>query len=371
MKTLWKGALGTLLSAVLIWFTLRGVDPSQVWEEVRIANFWLLGAALSVALSGYAIRAIRWRVLLHPVDPDTAFSNRFRSLVIGFAVTNLIPARVGEFARAYTLGRLEPRVSVSAALGSLVVERMLDGLVLGGFLVLTVLSPGFPELAPGSGMTQVLQGALTLVGIVLLGLLVLLIAPLWVKRVVGWVGRFLPQSTARLLDDALAAFLGSLDVVRSPSLLFQGFAWTVGFWTWHGLSFYLGMLAFGIDVGLVAAFFTEAVVGFGVALPAAPGFFGTFHVSAQFALERVYGADPSSTLAFAYGYHLGGFIPVTLVGLWFIRSVGLSMGEMTRSEEAVEEAIERDLDSASGVPRPPAPASAALSEGAEGRGRGS
>ncbi len=342
MKTHWKGVVGFILSALLIAYTLREVDVLEVWDEVRVANFWLLTLALAIALSGYAIRAIRWRVLLHPVDPDTRFGNRLRALVIGFAVTNLIPARVGEFARAYTLGRVEPRVSVSAAFGSLVVERVLDGLVLGGFLVGAVLSPGFPELAPGSGLTQVLQGAVTLVGIVLLGLSVLLLAPGTVNRVVIWFSRFLPRQYGRVLEDSLAAFLSSLDVVRSPWLLAQAFLWSVGFWAWHGLSFYVAMLAFGIDLGMVAAFFTEAVVGFGVALPAAPGFFGTFHVSAQFALERVYGADPAATLAFAYGYHLGGFIPVTLVGLWFIRSFGLSMSEMSRSEEVVEEAVERD-----------------------------
>ena len=46
---------------------------------------------------------------------------------------------------------------------------------------------------------------------------------------------------------------------------------------WHGISFWLGMLAFGIDTGFVSAIFVEAVVGFGVAIPAAPGFIGTFH----------------------------------------------------------------------------------------------
>lgn len=340
MRTHWKGAVGFVLSAVLVAYTLRGIDLVEVWDEIRVANFWLLATALGIALSGYVIRAVRWKVLLHPVDPDTGFGNRFRAVVIGFAVTNLIPARVGEFARAYTLGRTEPRVSVSAAFGSLVVERVLDGLVLGAFLVGAVVSPGFPELAPGSGLTQVLQGAVTLVAAVVAALLVLLLAPARVTRTVAWIARFLPRGFARLLEDSLAAFLGSLDVVRSPWLLAQALMWTVAFWGWHGLSFYVGMLAFGIDAGLVAAFFTEAVVGFGVALPAAPGFFGTFHVSAQFALERVYGADPASTLAFAYGYHMGGFIPVTLVGLWFIRSVGLSMSEMSRSETAVEEAVE-------------------------------
>jgi hypothetical protein len=103
------------------------------------------------------------------------------------------------------------------------------------------------------------------------------------------------------------------------------------------------MLAFDIHAGLVAAFFTEAVVGFGVALPAAPGFFGTFHASAAFALDTVYQAGEVPTLAFAYGYHRGGFIPVTLLGLWYARKLGLSLGDVRDSEAKVEAAVDAEL----------------------------
>jgi uncharacterized membrane protein YbhN (UPF0104 family) len=114
------------------------------------------------------------------------------------------------------------------------------------------------------------------------------------------VARYLPRALARPLVDSLEAFLGSIAVLRSPRLLSLAFVWTLGFWLWHGLSFWLGMLAFGIDTGLVSAFFTEAVVGFGVAIPSAPGFFGTFHASAEFALSTVYGVDTANSLAFAF-----------------------------------------------------------------------
>ncbi|HSG47837.1 MAG TPA: lysylphosphatidylglycerol synthase transmembrane domain-containing protein [Longimicrobiales bacterium] len=344
MKLGWKGTVGIALSAVLIWYTLRGVDPAAVWDQIRIADFRLLAASIAVAVLGYFLRAFRWRVLLHPVDPHTRLGSRFRALIIGFMANNLLPARVGEFARAYAMGRLEPRVTVSAAFGSLVVERVMDGLVLGAFLVGATLTPGFPADALGAGFGSILTAAMTLLGFMLASLAFLLLFPRPVVGVVETLAALLPAGAARTVVDAMEAFLESLAVVRSPLLLAQALAWSVAFWFWHGLSFYLGMLAFGIDLGLVAAIFTEAVVGFAVALPAAPGFFGTFHVGAQFALENVYGAGPAETLAFAYAYHLGGFIPVTLLGLWYVRSVGLSLSEVGSSEEAVEEAVERELE---------------------------
>jgi hypothetical protein len=100
------------------------------------------------------------------------------------------------------------------------------------------------------------------------------------------------------------------------------------------------MKAFGIDTGLVSAWFTEAVVGFGVAVPAAPGFFGTFHASAGFALGSVYGVDGARALAFAFGYHFGGWLAITLVGMAYAWRLGLTLGDVSASEERVEEVVE-------------------------------
>lgn len=338
----WKAAVGFAVSAFLIWFTLRDVSLPEVWSHIRRADLLLLAAAVFVATAGFLIRAMRWRILLHPIDPDTRLRSRFAAVNIGFMANNLLPARVGEFARAYALSRLEPRVSASGAFGSLVVERVLDGLVLALFLVLTVLSPGFPEVVLGPRFTLILRGGILLLGTMVLVLVALLAFPRAVVRVVERLALRLPQAARQPVIDALTAFLDALGVARSPALLAQAFLWTLGFWAFHGLSFWLGMLAFDIHAGPVAAYFTEAVVGFGVAVPAAPGFFGTFHFAVAFALDTVYGVDATTTLAFAYGYHLGGFVPVTLIGLWYAHQLGLSLGDVRESEARVEAAVEAE-----------------------------
>lgn len=339
-----KTALGIAVSALLIWLTLRGVDLAAVWGEVAQANLALLGAAVFVATFGFFIRALRWKVLLHALAPDTSLRARWAAVNIGFMANNLLPARVGEFARAYALARLDPRIGAGGALGSLVVERVLDGLVLGSLLVGTVLLPGFPDVVLGPTFEALLRTAVVLVGGVMVVLVALLSFPRPIVSVVEWAARrWLPEGAARAIVDSLEAFLQGVGVVRDPGRLLQALAWSIAFWLWHGLSFWLGMLAFGIDAGAVAAYFTEAVVGFGVALPAAPGFFGTFHYSVAFALETVYSVDAARTLAFAYGYHLGGFIPVTLIGLWYARQLGLSLTDVRASEQRVETEVEAIL----------------------------
>lgn len=343
MRHAGKAVFGLAVTAVLLWWALRGVAFGEVWALIREGDMLLLTAAVAVATFGFFIRALRWKILLAPVKADTAVGSRFAAVSIGFMANNVLPARVGEFARAYAFSRLEP-VSASAAFGSLVVERFLDGVVLLLLLVIPPLTPGFPDtgaLSQGLG-ALVLRGGIVAVFLVMLALAGMAVWPRGFIRGAERVAGVFPRAVARPVVDALEALLDSIAVLRSPRLLTLAFLWTVGFWLFHGLSFWLGMMAFGIDTGLVSAWFTEAVVGFGVAIPSAPGFVGTFHASADFALSNVYGVDEARSLAFAFGYHFGGWIPITAIGMWYAWRLGLSLGDVGAAEERVEAVIEQE-----------------------------
>ena len=341
MKLGWKGWVGFAISAFLIWWTLKDVPVDEVLGYVASANWWLLAAAIAAATFGFVVRALRWRVLLHPIDPDTPLRSRFGAVSIGFMANNLLPSgRVGEFARAYAMGRFERSVPVPAAFGSLIIERLLDALMLTAFLVGAVLSPGFPDVELGSGFMLLVGSALTAVAAIGAGILMLLLFPAPAVRLIEWCARRLPARFERLVVDSMEAFLESLAVVRSPALLARSLAWTVVVWLWGAFSVWLGVRAFGIETGFVSAIFAQAAIAFGASVPAAPGFFGTFHWAAIFAFATVYGADTVTTTAFAYAFHLGGFFPITFIGLWYARSLGLSLRDVGGSEEQVEREIE-------------------------------
>ncbi len=324
----WKFALGIGVSGFFIWFVLRGVDPAEVIAQISQANPWYFLASVFVGTAGYFVRALRWKVLLHPLKPDTALRSRFAGVSIGFAVNNLIPARVGELARAFALTRVEP-ITLSGSVGSLVVERFLDSIVLVTLFPVPMALPSFPgaEGLLAGAFGTALRWTFALLFIFLTGLLALVIFP---GRIVRLVERLLvrvPVWGPRMVG-ALESFLQALKVLRHPALLIKAVVWSYVFWLWHGLSFWLGFKAFGIDVGFAAAVFTEAVVGFAVAIPAAPGFFGTFQLGADLALSGVYGVAEPSALAFAFGYHLGGFFPITIIGLYYAWSIGFSVRDV-------------------------------------------
>jgi uncharacterized protein (TIRG00374 family) len=332
-----RAVVGIAISAFLIWWTLKDESLSEIWAVVRTGNLWLLGLAIAVTTGSFLIRAIRWNVLLQPVKPDTKLKSRFGAVTIGFMTNNLIPARAGEFVRAYAFSRMEP-IAVSAAFGSVIIERFLDGVVLAVFLIFPVLLPSFPAADNLGAFDALIRAALF--GLVAVAglMLALLVWPGALTRVARRLVSRLPARAAQRVLGALQAFLDSLQVLRSPALMLSAMVWSVALWSWQALAFYLAMAAFGIHAGWAAPFFAQAVVGIVVAVPSAPGFFGTFHFAANWALSTGYGVQPERALAFAYGFHLGGFIPVTIIGLWFANRIGLSLRELGKTDAPPESA---------------------------------
>jgi uncharacterized protein (TIRG00374 family) len=329
-----KATAGIAISVLLLYWVLRGVDVAEVWVHLKGGNLWLLTAAVAVATSGFLLRALRWRLLLHPLSAETTLKNRFTAVNIGFAANNLLPARIGEVARCWAIARLE-RVSMSGAIGSLVVERFLDGVAVFSLLAVALLHPAFPLDATvgGQPIRALVYTVLAFMGVVFAFVAALLLAPATVlsvarrivnARIMGW----LPDGAGDRLVSAIEQFLTGLDALRDPKLLAGALLWSFGFWGWNAVSFWLAFHAFGIEESYWTALFVQAVIALGVAVPSAPGFFGTFHAAAVIGLTEVHGIAEGPTLAFAFGYHLGGFIPVTLMGLWGLSSMGIRMRDL-------------------------------------------
>lgn len=337
-----KALLGLAITAILLWWTLRDVSLAHVWREALAADPALMTASVVLATLVFVPRAMRWKVLLEPTRTAGAFDSRFGGVCVGAMANNLLPVRLGEFARAFAFSRIEP-VGVSAAFGSVVVERVFDGLVLAAFLAVALAMPGSP-LADGSGADLVRRLALgggLIFGVAGLGLWAVV---RWPRRVLGLfeatLGRILsPDLTGRALD-LLASFIDGLGALHRPAIFVRTVLWTVLVWVVHAASIWLGFLAFDIGTpGFSGALFLQALIGFAVAIPSSPGFFGPFEAAARFGLG-IYGVPAVSAVSFAGTYHVLTFLPVTLLGIWYAHRIGLRWAELQQSEEIVGAAVD-------------------------------
>lgn len=330
MRPGWRGVLGIALSALLLWWTLRGEDLGAVWRVLSDSSLVLWLACTLTATAIFPLRARRWQAILAPQAGRLPLAPLWRATAIGMMVNNVFPARAGEFARAFALSRSNKEVPFTTGFASLVVDRLFDGVVVLAMLLLATLDPRFPAeaLIRGVSATSIAASAGAFLGAVLLGVaaLVWFPAPLigLAERMVAFVWR----SGAPRVRALLEAFAAGLGVVREPMLALEVLCWTVLHWITNAVAFWLGFLALGIDAPLSAAFFLQGLIAFAVAFPSSPGFFGFFEAAAKVGLG-LYGVPPEVAISWGLGFHILSFIPITVLGAWYFSRMHLHVSDLS------------------------------------------
>jgi uncharacterized protein (TIRG00374 family) len=266
-----------------------------------------VGAVVFLFLS-YWIRAYRWRYLLAPIK-YIPVRPLFRSTLIGFMGNYLLPFRAGEIMRAVSIGQTQ-EISKSAALGSIVLERVFDGVVISltPFVLLAAV-----ELPPWVTRVNFVLLALYVTGLVGLGIATQRgWTEAWIQRAIV----LLPVRFARRAGTLAMEFLHGMKGITHSRGLLPVSLLSIACWVIHGMYFYLMFKALDIELSYSAALVLQMVIGLGVILPAAPGYVGTFEYFTVLGLA-LFGIDHEAAFAYALLAHICQFIPVSAVGLFF------------------------------------------------------
>lgn len=338
MKTRVRNALGIALSVAFLVWTLWGVRLADVWAHLRASNLWYFAAATVAGTLIFPLRARRWRTILDPVAHHLPFGVLWRATAIGMMVNNVVPARAGEFARAYALTRETPRVTFSAAFASLAVDRVFDAFVVLLLMLAAMFSPAFPNIPIGGRPVSSWVAGGALVAFAALGMLyVIAFFPERMIAVYEWMARRVaPRHEARGRA-MLLAFASGLGVLRHPGRFLAVFLWTLAHWLLNGVAFFLAFKAVGITAPFSAALLLQGLIAIGVAVPSAPGFFGIFEKIGQLGLS-IYGVDRTLATSFAVGFHILTFLPITIIGIYYFGRLGLHFKELREAPEHEREA---------------------------------
>jgi uncharacterized protein (TIRG00374 family) len=318
----WQTLLVGLLTAALLWLFLRNIDLRLAWRAVLDADIGWIAAAIAATFSTYLLRSWRWQALLAPLGA-VPFSVAFRATVMGFAANLLLPARAGEFLRAYAIGR-HGLVSAPAAFATVIVERVLDLVVVlllfGCGILFSSIDVGSPIRAAG-WIAAAGAGALLLVLFVLAG------HPERVGQLTDRLSRRLPAGPAALAGRLARTLTDGLRIMRSPRHFALALLWSVPVWLSIAAGIVFTTWAFSLPMSLLGSFLVVGYLTVGVTVPT-PGSAGGFHYFYQLALTQFFGANESAAGAAAVVLHLVSFVPVTMLGLVYMWQDGLTLGRV-------------------------------------------
>ena len=334
MKPGWRAAVGGVLSAALIYWTLHGISPTEVAHRLSEADPLLFAGAIFCATAIFALRALRWRTILEPVASKIPFGPLWRATAIGMMVNNVVPARAGEIARAYALTK-EAQVPFATALASLVVDRLFDAIVLLLLAATAFFDPALSseQTLAGGPLSSFAAGGAIVVLILLVGLYALIFFPTQLLRLFELFARRVSPSVEERGRRVLETFIQGLSVLRRPGRFAAVFGWSIAHWLLNGLGFWLSFKAVGIAAPFSAALFLQAFIALGTAVPALPGFFGVFEYMSIQGLA-VYGVSQQQAATWAIGYHLLSFIPITLIGAYYFTRLGVGLRDLQTSSDS-------------------------------------
>ncbi len=322
----WQFWLAVAVSILFLVLLLYQVDLGHLRSAVLEANYLYVAPAVGVYFVSVWFRSVRWKFLISPII-DCPVKRLYPVVVMGYMANNLLPARLGELVRSYYLARREG-ITTSAALATVAVERVYDGLtllVLSALAVPVLLALGqFDGASEAARTTWVVVAVLT-AGLFLFGLVfltVLVVAPRSVDLVL-WCLKIIPSEKARTkIGGWVVSFVSGLQILRSPKQHFVLFLLSLPVWFMEGAVYYLIAYSFGLDqvfgsvwVLALAIALVTATSNLATGLPTAIGGIGPFEVVAQQTLAAL-GVDASTGAAYSGFVHLAAlWLPVTLAGL--------------------------------------------------------
>lgn len=301
-------------------------------------------AFLGLQIVVHVCRSLRWNHLLAPLGVKIPPGPLLAISSVGFMAILALPARLGEFVRPGLLRRRG--VSGSSALGTVAVERIVDGLMISLFVFGAFYAVRGPN-APGWMMPT----AYLALGVFAAALVFLVFAMWRPEATVRTCLRLsllphLAPRLARVIEDKLLEMIRGFAVLRDRRNLIAFCAWSLVYWTANGLGVWVLARGFDLPLSVMGGLATMGLVAVGISLPNSPGLVGQFQWFTLLGLSLYLGpdvmCDPGATcgalhaqaLAFAIASHLVQVVWYVAMGALGLASPWVSFADLRSARRA-------------------------------------
>jgi len=336
-----RAILSLAVGALFVYLFVHNLNLEDVWMKVRAANWAQLGLALALLVGTYFVRVLRWRTLLEPMahPPLRAL---FRATMIGFSALFLMGRAAEMIVRPAVLS-VKERIHPSASYATVMIERVFDMAMVAVFFSVNLVFFEYNSRDHDADAMR-LFGWIKVSGVLMFiaaaaGIYGLSVfhrrregALMYLEKKLRW----LPERIARGLMSLLQHISEGLAVLHDARSLTIVVSYTVLLWLMVAAAHLLVVRAFGIhydQVPFTGAVFVMGMSMLGSVVPTPGGATGPFHIATAASLAFL-GVDQDSAKSIAIILHPLIFAPATLFGMYYIAREGLSLGRLTRLEEA-------------------------------------
>ncbi|MEW5951062.1 MAG: lysylphosphatidylglycerol synthase transmembrane domain-containing protein [Elusimicrobiota bacterium] len=308
---------GLILSLIFLYLLFKNINFSDILSYYSKMNyFWLIPFAAVLTLQ-LALRAVKWRMMLSPFA-KTDFYSVFKLETAGLAVNNILPFRIGELARAF-MGAKMFKVSSVSVFSTIVLERAVDFLAM-------VLIFAFFSRAENFTLGFFKSDYFSYIAVIALLFFVFMLFSDKIFKSSFYISFSKKYPSLSAFSKKVMDGLKSFDNPLRGILIL---AVSVVQWLCEALNNYMFALAFGlgafINFNKAALILCSTAVG--VSLPSAPGYFGNFEFAAVQTMS-LWGVQKEAALAYASALHLSGYFIMTVLGIYYVYSLGHSLSSI-------------------------------------------
>lgn len=312
--------IAILISAAGLFIAFRNIEWKDFINELGSINLVWYIAGMAGMILILLIRGLRWKIFLLPMGTFSAIK-LYKGTIAGFFTNYVLPFRIGEVVRAYVTGRYINKKG-TLLLPSIVIERMIDGV---SFFLFVVIFSLFIDLPLSD--KQIL-----IVRIALIAILVLFVVIIYLYyRLRDKITLFLEAKEGKVANffKDLHQGMQALYKVKHPVKII---IYSFSIWFVTGLTYWAGIKACHIELGFVEAYILMATAMIAIAIPAAPGFVGTFHAAIVAALVAL-NIDKSTAASYAFLQHLIGLIPICVFGFIHFLEANMHFKDLKNLQE--------------------------------------
>ena len=317
-----KVILGILISVILVYLSIRGINLQDVFRDLKkIQPTYVIFFILLIILMQW-LRSYRWGVILQPMGKIDQFS-LFSVTSVGFLAIASIPARIGELARPYLISK-RSSIKMSSALGTILIERVLDGFTVLAIAVIVLL---LTDLPPWMIRSSIIFFLLAL-GMFCFIIFLILRRDAALKLINKILSK-LPGKFAHKIDELIHHFIDGFQIVTNIKFLLYLFFLSALVWLVDVLAIYMLLKAFGFNLPVMASFVVMIILIVGIAIPTAPGYIGNWHAACWLGLS-LFDIAKTEALSFAVVYHFLSMVIVVVLGVAFLPFNKFSISDMKK-----------------------------------------